>query len=77
MADRPARLGQADVQRLMSDHRDGVGSNNTLCRHYDMGTTLATLILDTERRSMKISFGLACRTKYREGGVAMGHQEAV
>jgi len=60
----PAVWDDAFIRRVMGDHNGGAGGNLTLCRHYDMGDTLATILLDTGRRTMRLAWGHACTAEY-------------
>jgi hypothetical protein len=65
----PAVWDQPFVESVMGDHDGAAGGNLTLCRHYDMGDTLATVILDSATRTLRVSWGHACAANYVDYGL--------
>ena len=63
----PARLGDDDIQALMSDHDGRGGDKNTICRHGDeLSETLWGALIDCDRRVLKVVFGHTCSGPYAE-----------
>lgn len=61
------RYDDAAIKDLLSDHDDGPGDSNTICRHDDiLSETIVSAIMDTRRRSLKVLFGRPCEKTHAE-----------
>lgn len=58
------------IQALLSDHDDGPGSSDTICRHDDpLSETIVSTIADTRARTLKVLLGRPCENRYVEYSV--------
>ena len=50
-----------EIKALLSDHDDGVGTSDTICRHDDpVSETILSTIADPRSRSLKVLVGRPC-----------------
>lgn len=53
------------LKSILKDH-DGekTGNDNTICRHHEIISTLASIIVNVNKLEMKVAFGYPCKAKY-------------
>ncbi len=60
------RLSIRKMKSILKDHGgEKEGNDNTICRHSDVLSTLASVILNIRERKMEVSVGPPCRNPYK------------
>jgi len=61
------KFSEEDLVRIFSDHgADGIGSDNTVCRHSDYFCTTLSVILYPASKKFKVLYGRPCEYEYAE-----------
>jgi hypothetical protein len=59
------RFSERHLKLILRDHNgEKEGNDNTICRHDEVISTLASIILDIKKRRMDIAFGEPCMNRY-------------
>jgi predicted choloylglycine hydrolase len=54
------------IRELLSDHDGADGGAHTICRHHkDTSSTLASVLIKSKEKEMKVIFGPACQGEYQ------------
>lgn len=60
------KLDENDLIKILCDHANGVGSENTICRHGEFFNTQVSAIFYPRRRKILIAFGYPCSSEFQE-----------
>lgn len=60
------KLDVADFKKILSDHNNSFGSENTICRHGEFFRTQVSAIFFPKRKKVLVGFGTPCQTNYTE-----------
>ncbi len=60
------KLNLDDLKGILTDHGDGFGSENTICRHGEFFSTQVSAIFYPSRRKALVSFGHPCEAGFTE-----------
>lgn len=57
---------EEDLYNYFSDHnRDGIGTNNTICRHGSYYETVYSVVIKPQSREMLVALGSPCEVEYQ------------
>ena len=60
------RFSRRYLKKILKDHNgEADGNDNTICRHDEVLSTLASVILDIKDRKMDVAIGVPCRNSYK------------
>jgi len=60
------RFSVNNLKKILKDHNgEAEGNDNTICRHDEVMSTLASIIMDVKERKMEIAIGEPCRNSYK------------
>ncbi len=54
------------IETILADHGGGSPSDDTICRHGTVFTTMASVIIYPKRKTIRVSVGKPCETKFEE-----------
>jgi len=61
------RIDEEGIKRILRDHdSDGEPSDNTICKHGEISSSLRSMIFYPRRKKMKLLYGYPCQNEYEE-----------
>lgn len=67
LLDGKAEVDESEIATILSDHdKDNKPSNLTICQHGEYISTLRSMILYPNRRTIKVLYGNTCQNRYTE-----------